>query len=372
MVSLSDSRLPLVDACAALGRQLTVNGNGPLSRVFSAWMLRRIEGQQKVCSLVNEAADRVGPAQTFQTVAILGFAAEGGFLREGHREALRDGLLRQAGREAVIDTVPMAFRLDAVGILGIAMGTRAMGDTDCTREVRRWFSKFLIESYMTYGPDDWQRCVLAAADQQLGKPVDLSMPKSRAIADVRIALLSRGASRVSDQKPWQVDAADAVDLAVQESNMDLGSERAALRLAALEWLTQIAKAADEEKHPFIARSGAEADLLQSGVGRTPPSDALQRSRVRPNGTRPTTRNQKYKVIDEALQAIAESRPSSQEEVIQALEGRVAIPFADPFLAARGWLAGFHLNEANARAWLSKRWAGLNLPTLPRGPKRPKK
>ena len=372
MVSLSDSRLPLVDACAALRRQLTVNGNVPLSRVFAAWMLRRVEGQQKVRSLVNEAAGRVGPAQTFQAAAILGFAAEGGFLREGHREALRDSLLRQAGREAVIDTVPMAFRLDAVGILGIALGTKAMGDDDCSREVRCWFSKFLTESYMTYGSDDWQRCVLAAADQLLGKPVDLSMPKSIATADVRIALLSRGASCVSDQRPWQVDAADTVDLAVQESNMDLGCERAALRLAALEWLTQIAEAADEEKHSFIERSGAEVDVLHSGLGRTPPPNTLRRSKALRNGTGPTTRNQKYKAIDEALLAIAESRPRSQEEVIQALEGRVAIPFADPFLAARGWLAGFRLNEANARAWLSKRWAGLNLATLPRGPKRPKK
>jgi len=104
-----------------------VASNAPLSRVFSAWVLRRPEDQETFRSLVNEAAARIGVAQSFQTVAILGFAAEAGYLREGHREALREGLLRQAGRSAVIDDVPMAFCLDVVGILGIAVGTKSCG-----------------------------------------------------------------------------------------------------------------------------------------------------------------------------------------------------------------------------------------------------
>ncbi len=89
--------------------------------------------------------------------------------------------------------------------------------------------------------------------------------------------------------------------------------------------------------------------------------------------KPVRRNQKYKVIDEALQEIAESRPSTQEEVFQSLDGRhVVIPPAEPFMAARGWIAGFRRDVAAARAWLSKRWAELNLPPLPRGPKNPRK
>jgi hypothetical protein len=216
-----------------------------------------MEGQQKFRSVVNEAADRMGIAQNFQTVAILGFAAEAGYLREGHREALREGLLRHAGRRAVMDDVPIAFCLDVVGILGVALGTRAMGDNDCTREIGRWFSEFLPDSYMTYGPDDWQRCVLAAADQQLGKPVDLSMPKSAATADVRIALLSRGVSCVGDQKPWQEDAVNALELAVQEPNKDLGCERAALRLAAVEWLIRTASGIEVRATTLPSRTGCQ-------------------------------------------------------------------------------------------------------------------
>ncbi len=85
---------------------------------------------------------------------------------------------------------------------------------------------------------------------------------------------------------------------------------------------------------------------------------------------PVRRNQKYRVIDKALQELAESRPRTQEEVFQALEGRhVVHPPAEPFMAARGWMAGFRKSPAAARAWLSKRWAELDLDPLPRGPKK---
>jgi hypothetical protein len=82
------------------------------------------------------------------------------------------------------------------------------------------------------------------------------------------------------------------------------------------------------------------------------------------------RNQKYEVIDKALKEIAESRPSTQEEILQSLDGRrVVTPPAEPFMTARGWMPGFRRDAPAARSWLSKRWAELNLPSLPRGPKK---
>ena len=84
--------------------------------------------------------------------------------------------------------------------------------------------------------------------------------------------------------------------------------------------------------------------------------------------RPGRRKPKYTLIDKALEQIAESRPTTQEEIFRSLEGRVAAPLAEPFKSARGWVAGFRLDPVAARSWLSKRWAVLNLPPLPRGPK----
>ena len=52
-----------------------------------------------------------GAQQDFQTVAILGFGADAGTLRAAQIEVLKKGIRRQAGREVVIDGLPVAFLL---------------------------------------------------------------------------------------------------------------------------------------------------------------------------------------------------------------------------------------------------------------------
>jgi hypothetical protein len=84
--------------------------------------------------------------------------------------------------------------------------------------------------------------------------------------------------------------------------------------------------------------------------------------------KPVRRSPKYEAIDRTLRCIAESRPTSHEEVFRALDGRIPIPNAVPIGGAGGWLAGFRRNKIAARTWLSKAWSHLSLPAFPRGPK----
>ena len=182
----------LADARAALRRRLTESCRTELSRAFAAWLLREPETDAEFASLVSEAATREGAQQDFQTVAILGFGADAGILGAAQIEVLKKGLRRQAGREVVIDGLPVAFCSDAVGILGIVLGTKAVADADITDRVVKWASKFLKNSYDTERAEDWQRSLFAAADQQFGSSLNLSFPKSAATADVRTALVARG------------------------------------------------------------------------------------------------------------------------------------------------------------------------------------
>jgi hypothetical protein len=121
--------------------------------------------------------------------------------------------------------------------------------------------------------------------------------------------------------------------------------------------------------PLVAQLGPEWQRESEQPG----TREAQGSKESRKATTPVRRNQKYKVIDEALRKIAESLPRTQEEVFQSLEWRhVVIPPAEPFMTARGWIAGFRRDAAAARAWLSKRWGELSLSPLPRGPKNPRK
>jgi hypothetical protein len=80
------------------------------------------------------------------------------------------------------------------------------------------------------------------------------------------------------------------------------------------------------------------------------------------------RRVRYLEIDRALQEIGASRPKNHREVFRALDGRTSVPYAEPFLGAKGWLAGFQANPRAAQAWLSKSWSRLHLPPFRRGPK----
>lgn len=228
------SNFLLADARAALRRRLTESCRTELSRAFAAWLLREPETDAEFASLVSEAATREGAQQGFQTVAILGFGADAGLLGAAQIEVLKKGLQRQAGREVVIDGLPVGFCSDAVGILGIVLGTKAVADAELTARVVNWASKFLKNSYDTERTEDWQRSLFAAADQQLGSSLNLSFPKSAATADVRTALVARDLIESGGDNQAAEDDAQTLRLAIREPQNELNCERAVLRLAAVE------------------------------------------------------------------------------------------------------------------------------------------
>jgi len=107
--------------------------------------------------------------------------------------------------------------------------------------------------------------------------------------------------------------------------------------------------------------------------RDAPVDAWRGKTEERGGKARPRRNAKYNQIDAALKEISQSRPRTQEEVFQSLDGRhVPLPLAEPFASARGWMAGFNRDRSAARSWLSKIWSDLRLPPLPKGPKGAKK
>ena len=134
----------------------------------------------------------------------------------------------------VIDGLPVAFCSDAVGILGIALGTKKVANADLTGGVVKWASKFLKRSYDMEGADDWQRTLFAVADYQLGSLLNLSFPQSAATADVRTALAARGLIGTGSDNQAIKDDEQTLRLAIRELQSELNCDRAALRLTAVE------------------------------------------------------------------------------------------------------------------------------------------
>jgi len=89
----------------------------------------------------------------------------------------------------------------------------------------------------------------------------------------------------------------------------------------------LGKSADANNGTGASRKSEPArDAVAKPDAHVPKEFGKPKKRVR--------RNPKYEVIDKALQEIAESRPSSQEEILQSLDGRrVVTPPAEPFVTA---------------------------------------
>jgi hypothetical protein len=210
-----------------------------LSKTFVWWLLREPQGRAEFVSIVGAAGKSEGADQDFQTIAILGFAADANILSAQEAAVLKEGLIRLAGRSPVIDGIPMGFPSDPVGVLGIALGTAAIADREITKRIADWAARFLKSSCERERAQEWERCLFAAADRKMGHPVGLPIPASVAAADVRLALLSVDALDHSDLEPQQDAMMLRRTLAEQELPEDLGCERTALRLRALEWASNL-------------------------------------------------------------------------------------------------------------------------------------
>jgi hypothetical protein len=233
-------------ARAALLAHMVAACQSDLSKAFAAWLLQEREGGDEFAAIVDRAARREGAEQDFQTAALLGFAADAGVLSTSQLGALKNNLHRLAGRNPVINGLPMAFCGDAVGVLGVVVGTRALSDPDLTSQVARWAVNFLRASYERGGGEEWQRSLFAVAGRHLDKPLELAIPESAATADVRTALLSRGLIDFGDRDREREDAVQTLKLAVQEPPTNLTHDRAALRLAAVEWVIRKVPTADQD------------------------------------------------------------------------------------------------------------------------------
>ncbi len=192
--------------------------------------------------MVTAATQRSGAQQDFQTVSTLGFANEAGLLGPEAALTLKQGLERLAGRNPVVDEILMPFCSDAVGILGVALGTRSLADNAVSSQIVSWLSRFLINIYNLDGTENWQRCMFLAADYVLDGGIRIPASALSQADDVRIALAAKNALPRSSGGQAEQEEESALKLILAQGTTEIPYERAAIRLAALEYIVRAAPA----------------------------------------------------------------------------------------------------------------------------------
>jgi hypothetical protein len=242
MVSIaSPEELLFCDAKTLLVRELKkLPGTGNLDEAFAAWLLQKGEISFQLESIACIVAKHTGGQRGYRDVAILGFAAASDVLDESHSRSLREGLIWISGREPFLDGQLMGFCTDAIGLLGITLGAEAVKDESIKAQVHEWLNRFIKQSFESR-LCDWQKCLLCTVPQLGNSSSHFSLPDSSHLADVRVALRSKGILDYSKASEEQ-DQIDTLSLLKREAGNSIPVARAALRLAAFNSIQQIAPA----------------------------------------------------------------------------------------------------------------------------------
>lgn len=255
------SNLLLTDARAALQRSLAHRPQSDLTVVFGHWILMKPSDVPEVTKIVAAAMRRSGAQQDFQTVATLGFATASGLIGADASGTLKQGLDRLAGRQPFVDEVPMAFCSDSVGILGVALGAKSLANTAVSTRIVKWLSSFLKNIYNLEGTENWQRCFFQAADRVLGGSIGLGSDMLDQAEDIHVALRSKGIFVPMNGKTTEQEDEKALKLILLQGTSELPYERAAVRLAALEYAVRSA--------PAVVPGRMTAESLVRLLGRVP-------------------------------------------------------------------------------------------------------
>lgn len=236
MTGPSASQSLFADARAALERELSQSaGQSSSDDAFAAWLVSNCLPVKNLTTLSAEATSLMKAERLYHHVAVIGFAGDATGLSQAERDALVWGLQWLAGREPFPEGNPMGFCTDAVALLGIALGARVLKDDALKAAASAWAAKFIAKSYAMSGVHDWQRCLLSAVSSLIGCP-QLPMPTEQMVADVRVALRSKGLFTDSDRTVLEQDEAHSLGLLKEQVDGRIGLVRAALRIAAFDWI----------------------------------------------------------------------------------------------------------------------------------------
>ncbi len=234
-ILLADTRATLLaDANKARGRR-------DVAEAAVIWALSEKNAPTEVKALADEAALCRGQARTYRQIAILGFAASASVSLFEHQQELEAGAAWLFGIPTANAGTVHGFAADPVAMLGIALGLQRLSQALQTTG-KAWLSQFVPHSYEVSASDAFAACLWAAVQRLADFLPELTTPDTDAVADVRVGLRSKGLMQAT-QDVVEKDEQTSLQLLIAGIDVDVDPVRAALRVAALDWVRRTASAA---------------------------------------------------------------------------------------------------------------------------------
>lgn len=309
MKSGTATEVLLQDAAKALRRRVLGASEKSISdRAFLAWLLRDDAPLDDLVTLSKSVTAKLTAGRSYHDIAVLGYTSSVIGLEDDQSEGLSSALQWLCGRSPEIAGDPAPFYTDAVALLGIALGAKALAG-EYPETVRKWLEGFVPKASELAAVENWQRCLFAAALHLVGSTC-VALLDDQDVADVRTALRARDACPTSLRKEdRQEDERQTLELMKTGGQDSISTARAALRLAAFLWARRSA--------PIFVPGRAEVSDVVKLLARVPAGLRRwvweQKPRVRGGEPRKWHIDHEYHVQDLLYFLLAPNFPDIKDE-----------------------------------------------------------
>ncbi len=243
---MSDAHTILIDdARQALLREIApVAGQKDLHEAFAAWLAPGVVPGLGIDGAAEVAANASGAERHSYHVAVLGLAAQVRGLAEKEKQALVSGLNWMVNREPVVGGTPMGFCMDAVSLSALILGAKAAGDDGLWARTGEWVRRCRDATAGGHGLGLWQEWLVATIGAHTGLDWARKGSDGPEAAEVRVALRSKGIAAGDPTSVIEADERVVLGVIRKQSATGIGVPRAAICLAALDWIRRDRPACD--------------------------------------------------------------------------------------------------------------------------------
>jgi hypothetical protein len=225
------------DAREALLREIApAVGRKDLHEAFAAWLVPGAVPGLGIDGAAEAAAKASGAERHSAHVAVLGLAAQVRNLGASVMQALASGLKWMINREPFVSGTPMGFCMDGVALASLILGAKSTGDEDLWAKTCEWVRRCREATAAGQGLGVWQEWLLAQVSQHTGLNWVCRSSDGPEAAEVRVALRSRGIGADVSASASAGDEMEVLNLIRRSLPVGFGVPRAAIRLAALQWI----------------------------------------------------------------------------------------------------------------------------------------
>ena len=229
-ILLDDARQTLLREIApAVGRK-------DLHEVFAAWLVPEVVPGLSIDGALGIAAKASGAERHSTHVAVLGLAAQVRSLGESEKQALVSGLTWLVNREPFVGGTPMGFCMDGVALASLVLGAKSTGDGGLWAKTCEWVRRCREATVGGQGLPVWQEWLLAKVSEHTGLDWPRKGGDGPEAAEIRVALRSRGIGASVSASASAGDESEVLALIRKPLPVGFGVPRAAIRLAALDWI----------------------------------------------------------------------------------------------------------------------------------------